>query len=120
MSELQRLKRVFGSWVGKIRHRKVRRTSVYNQDDALLILTELGMQMSPQALEYVSGNSTRREDFLQQVYLSEDELDVDLIEDNVRIDPRWNPTVREEGNKIAITVIHRREEMIIAEWDMKG
>jgi hypothetical protein len=116
MSELHRLKRVFGSWIGKLRHRKLRRTSVYEFDDALLILTDLGMLMSPEALEYVSGNSTRREDFLQQIYMSEDELGIDLIQDNVRIDPQWNPLVREEGNKIAITIIHRGEELIVAEW----
>lgn len=116
MSDLQRLKRVFGSWVGKLRHRKKRRSSIYEDDDSLLILTDLGMQMSPEALEYVSGNSTRREDFLQQLYMSEDELDIDLIQDNVRLDPKWKPNVREEGKRIAFTVVVRGEEMIVAEY----
>ena len=119
MSELQRLKRVFGSWVGNIRHRKQRRSGVYTHDDALLIITELGLLMSPAALVFVSGNSTRREDFLQQVYMSEDELGIDIIKDNVQIDPKWNPMVHEEGNKVAITIIHKGEELIIAEWVME-
>jgi hypothetical protein len=117
MSELKRLKRVIGSWVAGFRHRKKRRVSIYEHDDALLILTDLGLMMSPEALEYVSGNSTRREDFLQQLYMSEDELNIDLIENNVRIRPDLSPSVREEGTKIAFTVLHRGEELIVAEFD---
>ena len=116
MSELQRLKRVFGSWVGKIRHRKKRRSSIYEEDDAVLILADLGLHMSPEAFEYVSGSSTRREDFLQQLYMSEDELDIDLILDNVMIDPRWKPRVVEEGKRIAFLATVRGEELIVAEY----
>lgn len=116
MSELQRLKRVFGSWVGKIRHRKKRRHAIYEDDDAILILADLGLHMSPEAFEFVSGSSSRREDFLQQLYMSEDELGIDLILDNIMIDPRWKPRVVEEGMRIAFLATVRGEELIIAEY----
>lgn len=116
MSELKRLRRVFGSWVGGMRHRKKRRISIYEHDDALLILTDLGLLMSPAGLEFVSGNSTRREDFLQQIYISEDELDIDIIQDNVRINPSLAPNVREDEKTIQFTIIFRGEELIVAEF----
>ena len=53
MSEFQRLKRVVNSWLGGVRIRKKRRVATYQDDDALLILTDLGLLMSPEALVHV-------------------------------------------------------------------
>ena len=116
MSEFDRLKRAVTSWISGVRIRKKRRIATYQDDDALMILTDLGLQMSPEALIYISNDGTRREDFLQQLYMSEDELDIDLILDNVMIDPHWQPRVVEEGKRIAFLATVRGEELIIAEY----
>jgi hypothetical protein len=117
MSELKRLKRVFNSWLGQARKTKKRRLSTYDQDDPRMILTELGLQMSPDALIFMTDDSFRREDFLMQIYAAEDELDVDLILDNRELDPRWDPKVYEEEGKIIFTVTVRKDEFVIAEFE---
>ncbi|MFN8393309.1 MAG: hypothetical protein U0176_01405 [Bacteroidia bacterium] len=121
MSEYQRLKRVVNSWIGNVRLRKKRRSATYQDDNALMILSELGWKMSPAALEYVSGNSIRREDFLMQIYAAEDDLGVDLIRDNVMLNPDLDPQVYEVEDKIGITVKHKGEEYLVAEfpWEKK-
>lgn len=115
MSEFYRIKRVVSSWLaGRV---KRRRTATYEQDDARMILNELGLQMSPEALAFVADNSFRREDMLVQIYAAEEELNVDLILDNVMIDPIWDPKVYVGDKKFAITVTVRREEVVIVEFD---
>jgi hypothetical protein len=119
MSEFNRLKRAVGSWIGGLRHRKKRRVSTYQSDDALMILSDLGMQMSPEALIFVSGDSIRREDFLMQLYAAEDDLNVDLIKDNVMLDPALNPKVYEVEGKIGFTVVVKKEEYLVAEFSFE-
>lgn len=121
MSEFQRFKRVVRSWVGGVRHRKKRRLATYQEDDALMILNDLGWKMSPAALQYISGDSTRREDFLMQIYAAEDDLGVDLIKDNVMLDPVLDPKVYEVESKIGFTVTIKKEEYLVAEfpWEKK-
>lgn len=119
MSELHRLKRVFDSWIGQIRKGKKRRVGVYEEDDALLIINDLGMKMSPEALVFMTENSTRREDFLMQVYIAEDELDLDLIRDNVMIDPLYDPQVYEEEGKVVFAATVDGDEYVIAEFEMQ-
>jgi hypothetical protein len=122
MSEFQRFKRIVRSWVGGVRHRKKRRVGTYENDDALLILNDLGWKMSPAALEHVAGNSIRREDFLMQLYAAEDDLGVDLIRDNVMLNPDLNPQVYEVENKIGFTVTVKGDEYLVAEfpWEKKA
>lgn len=117
MSEFNRIKRIVGSWVGNVRRGKKRRLAQYQDDDALLILNDLGLQMSPEALEYLAGNSTLREDFLIQVYAAEDDLGLDLIKDNVMIDPALDPKVYELEGKIGFTISWKKEEYMIAEFE---
>ncbi|HHG85636.1 MAG TPA: hypothetical protein ENJ82_12885 [Bacteroidetes bacterium] len=116
MSDLQRLKRVFDSWLGQVRKTKKRRLSSYDQDDPRMIITELGLQMSPDALVFMTDDSFRREDFLLQVYAAEDELDIDLIRDNREIDPALGPKVYEEDGYIIFTAMVDGEEFVIAEF----
>lgn len=116
MSEFSRFKRIVGSWIGAARIRKKRRSASYNDDNALMILTDLGMLMTPDALVYVSNNSNRREDFLIQVYAAEEDLNVDIIKDNVMINPALNPMVYELEGKIGFTILVKGEEYLVAEF----
>jgi hypothetical protein len=116
MSEFQRLKRIVGSWIGASRIRKKRRSATFNDDDALLILSDLGLLMTPEALVYVSNDSLRREDFLMQLYAAEEDLGVDIIKDNVMIDPALSPKVYEVEGKIGFTIVVKKEEYLVAEF----
>ncbi len=116
MSEFSRLKRIVGSWIGASRIRKRRRSAVYNDDNALMILTDLGLLMSPEALVHVSNDSLRREDFLMQLYAAEEDLGVDIIKDNVMIDPALSPKVYEVEGKIGFTIVVKKEEYLVAEF----
>ena len=116
MSEFSRLKRIVGSWIGASRIRKRRRSAVYNDDNALMILTDLGLLMSPEALVHVSNDSLRREDFLMQLYAAEEDLGVDIIKDNVMIDPALSPKVYEVEGKIGFTIVVKKEEDLVAEF----
>jgi hypothetical protein len=116
MSEFDRLKRAVTSWISGVRIRKKRRIATYQDDDALMILTDLGLQMSPEALIYISNDGTRREDFLMQLYAAEEDLRVDIIKDNVMIDPALQPKVYEVEGKIGFTIMHKKEEYLVAEY----
>ena len=120
MAELDRLKRIVNSWLGQVRKQKSRRVAVYEDDDALMIITDLGLKMTPGALTWMTDNTTRMTDFLIQVYAAEEELDVDLIIDNNMIDPRLNPNVYEEENMIIFTADLDGDEYVIAEFNREG
>lgn len=115
MSEFYRIKRIVNSWLGS-RHKR-RRSATYEQDDPRMILNDLGLQMSPEALAFVADSSFRREDMLMQIYAAEEELDVDLVLDNVQIDPIWDPKVYVGDQKFAVTVVVRKQEVVVIEFD---
>ena len=117
MSDLYRIKRIARSWWGGVR--KKQRPATYEQDDPRMIINDLGLQMSPEALEGIADNSFRREDMLVQLYNAEEELGIDLIKDNTAIDPKWNPKVYEQDDRVAITIVVKKEEVVIVEFDDK-
>lgn len=118
MSNLQRLKRLTKSWIGSLRKR--RRSASYEQDDPRMIINELGLQMSPETLTFLADSSYHREDLLVQIHGAEEELDIDLIRNNVEIDPIWDPKVYEDDSLILFTVVVDEEEVIIVEFDRKA
>lgn len=115
MSEIDRLKRIARSWWGGIR--KKQRPASYERDDARMIINDLGLQMSPEALTSIADNSFRREDMLVQIYNAEEDLGIDIIQDNVQIDSQWEPKVYEEEGKIAVTIVVKKEEIVIVEFE---
>lgn len=117
MSNIERLKRVVTSWVGGLR--KKRRSSVYEQDDPRMIINDLGLQLSPEALSFIADSSFHREDMLMQIYAAEEELDRDLVVDNVRLDPVYSPKVYESFDRIAVTMIINGDEVVVFEFSRK-
>ena len=114
MSNIERLKRVVKSWVAS--RRKRRRSAVYEQDDPRMIINDLGLQMSAEGLSFIADSSYRREDMLMQIYAAEEELDLDLVVDNIQLDPTYSPTVYEEEDRIAVTILADGEEVVIIEF----
>ncbi len=117
MANIDRLKRVVESWVGGLRKR--RRTAVYEHDDPRMIINDLGLQMSPEALSFIADSRYHREDMLMQIYAAEEELDRDLVVDNNRLDPVYSPKVYEDEDKITITMVVNGKESIIVEFSRK-
>ncbi len=117
MANIDRLKRVVGSWVGSFRKR--RRPGVYEQDDPRMIINNLGLQLSPEALSFIVDSQFHREDMLMQIYAAEEELDCDLVVDNTRLDPARSPKVYEEKDQIAITVTVKGEEIVVVHFSRK-
>ena len=117
MSNIDRLKRVVKAWYAGLRKR--RRTAVYEKDDPRMIINDLGLQMSPEALSFIADSSFHREDMLVQIYAAEEELDRDLVLDNIRLDPAYSPKVYETEDRIAVTMIVKGEEVVIFEFSRK-
>lgn len=111
MSELDRLARVIRSWTGS----KRLRSSVYEHDDPVMILTELGTQISPETLAYLTAETMRKEEVLNQLHAAEEELKKEIIKENTFIDPELDPRFYEETDRAVITIQHKKKEIIIAD-----
>lgn len=114
MSNIDRLKRVVTTWVGSMRKR--RRPAVYEQDDPRMIINDLGLQLSQEALSLIADNNFYREDMLVQIYAAEEELDRDLVVDNIQLDPQYSPKVYEDENRITVSILIEGEEVVIIEF----
>ena len=87
----------------------------YTQDDAFLMLTELGLQMSPETLAYLTGSAEMLEEFLEAVHLTERDLGEEIVLDGRQIDPIYDPKVYEVDGEAIFTIKHKGVEMIMAE-----
>ena len=81
-----------------------------------MIINDLGLQMSPEALSFIADSNFRREDMLVQIHAAEESLDRDLVVDNSALDPVYSPKVYEDEDRIAVTMIIRDEEVVIFEF----
>lgn len=116
MSNFIRLLRVAKAWTGKLR-----RTVYYDTADARMILNELGMQMSPAALEYMTSSDLIMEEFLQCIYEAEEVLGKSLIsEGGMQISPVWKTRVLEADGILVFTLMDGKKEKIFAEFRMPG
>lgn len=116
MSNLSRLKRIVRSWTGAW---KKRRQDDYTLDDPNIIITELGLQLSPEGLRFMLDNEARRDSFLQAVYELEEDFDMDIIVESRMIDPELNPRAYEEEDLIFFTIELDNEEVLLAEFPFK-
>ena len=112
MSVRKRLKRVVKSWTGVLSRDEI----YYSYDDARMILTDLGMQMSPEALAYLTSSEEIMEEFLGQVSAVEKKLGLNIIKDQYSIDPELQPKVYEIEGEIIITILHKGVESILVEF----
>ncbi|MCB9231356.1 MAG: hypothetical protein H6581_06830 [Bacteroidia bacterium] len=113
MSNLKRLTRVIKSWKGKIT-----RDVYYEGADAFMILTDLGLQMSPQTLAYLTSSDSLKDDFVDGLYAAEEKAGKLLVVDNQMIDPAYDPKVYEEGREVIFTVKIKDKEVVFAEFPL--
>lgn len=110
MSNLKRLGRIVKSWSGKLR-----RDNYYEADDVFSIINELGMKMSPEALEYMLSTDVIKEEFLEGIYVAEEGIGRIIIKDRKEIDPEYQPNVYEDSNTIVFTITYKGKEKIFHE-----
>lgn len=113
MSNLKRFTRILKSWKGKIS-----RDEYYEVDDAFMILTDLGLQMSPETLEYLTSKDIFKNDFIDGIYAAEEKIGKMIIIDHQRIDPDYDPKVYEEGKEVFFTVKIKGKETVFAEFPL--
>lgn len=115
MGTLDRLERIARSWTGRLK-----RDRYYDQPDIFMILTDLGMQMKPETLAWVSHNATAMEEVAQGLYAAEDKLGITIVNDEKVIDAKFEPRVVEEDGKFAITITHKGKEYVVVEMKANG
>ena len=111
MSIKARLDRIRRSWKGQLFGTDIH----YTQDDAFLILTEMGLQMSPATLSYLTGSAEMLEEFLEALHLTEKEIKAQIVVDGRMIDPEFDPKVYEVDGEAIFTLKYKGVEMIMAE-----
>lgn len=115
MSELRRLERLAKSLIPRIPRGEDRQ---YTLEDARHMINELGLQMSPEALAFMTGDSNRLDDFLMNVYHLEEKVGKKVTTDSRSIDERYEPKVYEEDGTLAFSVTWRGKERVFAEYQV--
>ena len=111
MSIKARLHRIARSWQGRLSGKDLH----YTQDDAFLILTNLGLQMSPETLAYLTGSAEQLEEFMEALHLTEKEIGQEIVEEGNQITAEFDPKVYEVDGEAIFTIRYKEAETIIAE-----
>lgn len=90
----------------------------YEAEDARMMINELGMQIPPKVLKALLNSDVAMEEFINGVYLVEDEIRKSIVTDRSIIDPTFEPKVYLEDGRIGFTITHRGEEIIFAEFKL--
>ena len=113
MSELNRLKRIVKSYIPRTPRDPKRR---YSYEDAHLMINDLGMSLSPEALSFLVNTDTVLDDFVGSVYELEYKLKRKATTDLKTLDPELSPKVYEEYGRIVFTATYDGEEWVFAEY----
>lgn len=114
MSEFKRLSRLIKSAIPRFPRGKDRQ---YQLSDARMMITDLGMQMSPEALAFMTEDDNKLDDFLMNIYHLESDIRKKAITEFATIDLDLSPKVYEEDGKLGFSVLHKDEEIVFAEYD---
>lgn len=114
MSEFKRLTRLIKAAIPRFPRSADRQ---YKLSDARNMITDLGMQMSPEALEYMTSDDNRLDDFLMNIYHLEADIRKKAITEFATIDIELLPKVYEEEGKLGFSVTHKKKEIVFAEYD---
>ncbi|WNJ21116.1 hypothetical protein [Pontibacter sp. G13] len=115
LPEFNRFKRLVRSWMPNF-SRPVGKH--HTLEDARNMITDLGMQMSPKALDFLVSRDTILDDFLMAVYQMESEFRRPVVTPQATIAEDLEPKVYETDENIGFTIKHRGEEMVFAEYQL--
>jgi hypothetical protein len=82
------------------------------------MINELGMQIPPKVLKALVNSDVALEEFINGIYLAEDEIKKKLVTESSIIDPAYDPKVYLEDGVIGFTVTYKKEEIIFAEFKL--
>jgi hypothetical protein len=112
MSTLDRFQRIVKSWTGIFKG-EPRIWLGYNE--ARIMITSVGMAMSPDAYQKIMFSQTLQDDFLAQFYAAEEATGKTLITEFNEIDSELKPEVAEEPGRVVITILINGERKILAD-----
>ncbi|MCI4667878.1 MAG: hypothetical protein MRZ79_06930 [Bacteroidia bacterium] len=115
-SEYKRLKRVAKSLIPRFNKSPNRKH--YQLNDAKHMLNELGMQMSPALLKYLTEDDRNLDEFIDGIYALEDELGVPVVNEFGSVRPDLSPQVYvvTEERVIGFSVVYGGEEIVFVEY----
>jgi hypothetical protein len=118
LDEYKRLKRMFKSLIPRFPRDEDRQ---YTLSDARNMINDLGIQMSPEALERLVSSDLILDDFINNIYFLEEDIGRKVITEFATIDMKYNPRVYEDQaeNLIGFSVTYRGEEIVFAEYPLR-
>jgi len=112
--QFRRLKRVAQSYLP---HLSSEANREYSYEDARMMLTDLGLQMSPEVLDTLLSRLDVLDDFILSIYQLEKEIKrTDIVTEFCTIDMKYEPHVYADSRFIGFTITHEDEEILFAEY----
>ena len=113
MSEFKRFKRLAKSLIPRFPRGDEK---YYTREDARNMINDLGLQISPEALEALVNSETVLEDFTNSIYELERKIRKKVVTDFATIDLEFEPHVYEEDGRVGFTILHRGDEILFADY----
>ena len=110
MGNFDRIERIVKSWAGKLK-----RDRYYQQGDMLMILNDLGMQISPKTLEWLLANNAAQQEIEMGLYAAEDKFGKSVVLEDSTIDPTFSPKVYDEEGRFALSLTHNGKEYVVVD-----
>jgi len=114
--EYHRLRRIVKSLIPRFKRKEGRKN--FQLNDAKHMLNELGMQMSPELLEYLTQDDRKLDEFIEGIYALEDDLGIPVIDDfgAIRTDLLPKVYVEKENKLVGFSVTYAGEEVVFVEY----
>ena len=117
MSDFKRLQRLIKSAIPRFPRGS---EYSYSLEDARMMINDLAMSMSPEALAFMTSKDTILEDFLECIYHMEDRVGKRIVTEFAVIDAKYHPQVYEEDGLLGFTIQHKNKEIVYAEYELPG
>ena len=115
MSDFKRLQRILKSRIPRFPKGS---DYSYTLEDARMMITDLGLELSPKAFEYLTHTDVVLDDFNTGVYLLEDRIGRRITTEFNIIDPELEPKVYEEEGVVGFSIKHKKQELVFAEYEI--
>lgn len=114
MSEYKRIERLIKSLIPRFDRRPT--DANYQLADVRHMINELGLHMTPGALQHVLADDKIVDDFLMSIIELERYLGKRVVLEDMTIDPELVPRVYEEDGVIGFSVEAKDQEIVFAEY----
>jgi hypothetical protein len=118
MSDYRRFRRLAKSIMPDFSRSRRDIGQYYDNDDARMMINELAMEIPPKVLKALLRSDKAMDDFINGVYLAEDDIGKRIVTDRAIISSQYAPQVHIEDGVLMFTVRHKGEEIIFAEYKL--